>query len=369
MRIIPAALASAMMLTACVNVNVNVKPDSDEAAEADETAETGEIGEVEEADEEEVNEIFDITMPESLAGTYVITTHDNGYAVSDKEAYEANYGGFIFDVFAYEKPSEYAGGIDMKIGEIVNGDKVLYDVVAGYPTDIQYDYNKYPDNPPETYTALCNSVEDILKTVKPKIEGEFVLGGGCKGEDLYDDVIKKHITAIEENWDSNKLEEENMSPMYNVMNMDGNALDIAGYAYMDVNLDGIDELLIGEIADGDYKGTVYDIYTMVDRKPAHVVSGSDRDRYYPLKYALIINEGSGGADDSEWQSYDIEANTTNLLPQLGVKMDGYEDKDNPWFVSYGSPGEWESITEEEFNDYMSRFEYVRLDFTPLSSFK
>ncbi|MBO4336486.1 MAG: hypothetical protein J5842_00240, partial [Lachnospiraceae bacterium] len=137
------------------------------------------------------------------------------------------------------------------------------------------------------------------------------------------------------------------------------------YAYLDVNNDGIDELLIGEIAEGDLKGTVYDIYTMVDRKPVHVLSGSGRDRYYALEYGMLLNERSGGADDSEWLSFDIEPNTTNILPQLGVKMDGYEDKDNPWFVSYGDD-EWESISEEEFEDYKSRFEYVRFDFTPLA---
>ena len=84
---------------------------------------------------------------------------------------------------------------------------------------------------------------------------------------------------------------------------------------------------------------------------------------------MIINEGSGGADDTEWQTYDIEPNTTNLLPQLGVKMDGYENADKPWFVNYAEPDNWENITEEEFDEFMSRFEYIRLDFTPLSSFK
>ena len=53
--------------------------------------------------------------------------------------------------------------------------------------------------------------------------------------------------------------------------------------------------------------------------------------------------------------------------QLGVKKDGYEDKDNPWFVNFGSTeDDWESISEEEFEEYRSRFDYIRLDFTPLS---
>ena len=317
---------------------------------------------------EKDNEIFDITMPEELDGTYVIESRRNGYIVYDMEAKDAGYGGHAFSVYAYKDPSDYAGGMDKKLGEIRNGDDILYDVVAEYPSDVQYDYTKYTEDMPDTYKALYDGAEDIIKTLKP-LEGEFVFGAGCNGEGMYSDVIEKYVTAVKEKWDSNRLESEDMSPEYNAINVatGGDGLDTVGYAYCDVNNDGIDELLIGEIAEGDLKGTVYDIYTMVDREPEHVLSGSGRDRYYALKDGMICNERSGGAEDSEWQSYDIEPNSTNLLIQLGVKKDGYEDKDNPWFVNYGSTeDDWESISEEEFEEYRSRFDYIRLDFTPLS---
>ena len=317
---------------------------------------------------EKENEIFDITMPDELDGKYVIGSRRNGYYVYDKEAMDADFGGFAFSVFAYDKPEDYAGGMDMKVGEIKKGEDTLYDIVIGYPSDVQYDYVTNADKMPESYEALYKGAEDIVKTLVPRAEGEFVWGAGCNGEDMYSEVIDKYVTAVKEKWDSNKLEKEDMSPEYNAVNIatGGDALDNIGYAYFDINNDGVDELLIGEIAQGDLKGTVYDIYTMVDRKPVHVLSGSGRDRYYALKYGLIVNERSDGADDSEWLSYDIEPNTTNLLPQLGVKIDGYEDNDNPWFVNYGSEDEWESISEEDFEEYKSRFEYVRFDFTPLS---
>ena len=317
---------------------------------------------------EKDNEIFDITMPKELDGTYVIESRRNGYIVYDREAKDAGYGGYAFSVYAYEEPSDYAGGMDKKLGEIRDGEDTLYDVVIEYPSDVQYDYTKYTEDMPDTYKALYDGAEDIIKTLKPA-KGEFVFGAGCNGEDMYSDVIKKYVTAVKEKWDSNRLESEDMSPEYNAINVatGGDGLDTVGYAYCDVNNDGIDELLIGEIAEGDLKGTVYDIYTMVDREPEHVLSGSGRDRYYALEYGMICNERSGGAEDSEWQSYDIEPNSTNLLIQLGVKKDGYEDKDNPWFVNFGSTeDDWESISEEEFEEYRSRFDYIRLDFTPLS---
>lgn len=316
------------------------------------------------------NEIFDISLPEELDGTYVIESRKNGYYVYDKEAKESGFGGFAFSVFAYEQPSEYAGGSDMKVGEIKKDDKTLYDIVIGYPSDVQYDYTKYEEEMPESYAKLYNGKEDFVKTLKSS-EGDFEWGAGCKGEDMYSEIIEKHINAIEEEWDSNKLESEEMSPEYNALKVatGGDALNSVGYAFYDVNDDGIDELLVGEIAEGDLKGTVYDIYTMVDRVPAHVLSGSARDRYYALGHDLILNEYSSGADDSGWQSYYIEPNTVNLMPQLGIKMDGYENKDKPWFVNFADPEEWENIDEKDFDEYMSRFEYERLDFTPLSEYK
>ncbi|MCR5234891.1 MAG: haloacid dehalogenase-like hydrolase [Lachnospiraceae bacterium] len=314
------------------------------------------------------NEIFTMELPDDVKDSSVVESRRNGFIVYDREAREADFGGYAFSVYAYDEPSEYAGGMDKKVGEIKDGDRTLYDIVIGYPSDVQYDYTVYTDGMPESYDELYNGADDIVKTISPK-EGEFVWGAGCEGEDLYDDVLKKYVKALEEKWDSKKLEDEDMSPEYNAINVatGGEALKNVGYAYYDVNLDGVDELLIGEIADGDLKGSVYDIYTMVDREPTHVVSGSARNRYYALEHGMICNEASEGADETDWVSYDIEPNGTELLQQLSVKYDGYEDKEQPWFVGFGAGSEWESIDEEEFEDYRSRFEYIRFDFTPFDS--
>ncbi len=319
---------------------------------------------------ERTNDLFEISMPEELEGQYVLESRKNGFLVYDKEAKDAGFGGFAFAVYAYAQPEEYAGGMDMKVGEIVKDDKTLYDIVVEYPSDVQYDYEKYTDAMPETYEKLYKGADDIIKTLKP-FDGEFVWGAGCEGADMYASVIEKYITAINEKWDSNKLESEEMSPEYEAIRVatGGDVLENVGYALYDTNNDGIDELLIGEIAEGELKGTAYDIYTMIDRKPAHVVSGSGRDRYYALENGLICNEYSGGADLTGWQTYDIEPNTTNLLPQMGLKMDGYENKETPWFVNYGVDiDDWKNIDEAEFEDYKSRQVYVRFDFAPLSEY-
>ena len=45
---------------------------------------------------------------------------------------------------------------------------------------------------------------------------------GTKGDDLYKDILQKHIRAINEKWDSIKLEKENLSYMYNVISLGKN---------------------------------------------------------------------------------------------------------------------------------------------------
>ncbi|MBQ7563264.1 MAG: hypothetical protein IJT16_04665 [Lachnospiraceae bacterium] len=317
----------------------------------------------------EANKLFSMQLPKETAGTYKAETTDNSISIYDKEASEAGFGGFAFSVQACSSPLEYAGGMSKKVGELTAKDGTLYDIVAEYPSDVQYDYTKNTEGMPASYAALYNGADAIIQTIQG-VDGTFVYGAGTKGEELYPDVLAKHVQAINEGWDAERLESENMSSMYYAMSMsdEGSVLDRTGYAYFDVNQDGIDELLIGEIGEDEWKGTIYDVYTMVNREPAHVVSGWDRSRYFALDTGMLVNEYSGGAMESGWDTYDIEPNTTNLMPQLMLKYDGYEDEEKPWFVSYDDGETWEGVTEEEF-EARKPVNYVRFDFTPLSSVK
>ena len=85
-----------------------------------------------------------------------------------------------------------------------------------------------------------------------------------------------------------------------------------GYAYYDINADGIEELIFGEIAQGKLKGVIYDIYTMVDRKPQHVISGGNRNRYYICDNSFVCNEYSSGANESGVRIYILVENSTEL---------------------------------------------------------
>ena len=320
------------------------------------------------------NKYFSITLPKEAEGTYVAMATDNSISIFEKEAKEKDFGGFAFSVLIYENPGDYAGGMDVKVGEVTSSDGKVYDIVKSLPSDVQWDFTQANEDGevkmPENYARLYEGADDIIKTLVPLDGGEFEFGRGAKGETIYPEVIAKFVQAIEEKWDAKKLEDNEMSSMYSVIGQSEDALTKCGYAFYDTNNDGIDELLVGEIAEGEWKGTVYDIYTVVDREPKHVVSGYERDRYYAEENGFITNEYSGGAGESGWISYDIMPNSTELMPQRALKYDEYTDPDNPWFVSYDVENDnWESISEEDFNFFMPTENYMRFDFTPFSEVK
>ena len=311
--------------------------------------------------------LFSITLPEELRGFYEVKKEKEKISIFHKESKKAGFGGFAFGIKVYKNPSDHAvlpGS--RKLGELTDKSGNLYDVVLKHPTDVQYDYTISPEAP-ESFKILYNIGDSI--NIQGINGSSYYKNQGMKGEDLYKNILEKHITAINEKWDSSKLEKENMSYMYNVIaQTNKNPLNKIGYAYYDVNADGIEELLIGEIAEGNWKGVVYDIYTMVDRKPQHVVRGGTRNRYYVCDDSFVCNEYSSGALERGVRVYNLVENTNELYPQVNFKYDGYSNPKQPWYLSY-SDEKWENVTEEAFNERKKVFDkYERFDFIPLSKF-
>ena len=315
------------------------------------------------------NKYFSVQIPDKAKGTYQVKKEKDKISIYDKAAKKAGFGGFAFGIKVYKNPSDHAmmpGA--RKLGELVDKKGVIYDVVLKQPTDVQYDYVKGDAG---SYHFLYNLADKIGEKIDGIKGSKYIYKGGTQGKDLYKDILKKHVLAIEEKLDSTKLEQGNMSYMYNVLAATNkNVLDKVGYAYYDTNVDGIDELLIGEIADGSWKGVIYDMYTMVDRRPVHVVSGGSRNRYFVCDTAFICNEYSGGANESGVTVYNLVENSTELFPQVYFKYDGYQNTKSPWFLKYGSDNNWENISEKAYKERKEVFDkYERFNFIPLSTLK
>ena len=313
-------------------------------------------------------DLLTITIPDEFKGKVLAKVDGNEICIYDKASVDAGFNGFVFSVIVDTDKSVVAGGMYTKVGEYETPDAQFYDVCRGYASEVTWDYN-LPEMP-EDFAKLDNATDDIIASATANNGGVFMYGAGTKGEDLYFYTVDQFVEGLQGGWDASKFEEEGLSPEYGalIQNEGEKALDKIGYAYRDITGDGVDELIIGIIGEGDEPSVVYDIYTMVDRMPAHVVSGTARNRYYALEYGGIANVASGGANESVVALYEIEPGTTNLMQQYTLKYDGYEDEKNPWFVSYDDGATWESMTEEEYTDRLKMTEerYLKLDFKPVS---
>ncbi len=343
------------------------------AEQAPETEEVSEAGEDITYVEDMVlsTDLYSITMPEEFKGKFLAYINGNEISFYDKASNEAGFGGYAFSVVADVDKNYIAGGMYTKVGEIMTSDGQFVDVLKGYPSDVQWDYVTYPDmESAEDYNKLYLATDSIIESIEAKEGNYFMYGAGIKGEDLYFVTLDSFVQACKEGWDAAKFEENDLSPEYGalIQNEGEKALDKIGYAYRDISSDGVDDLLIGIIGDNNEPSVVYDIYTMVNREPAHVVSGTSRNRCYALEYGGFANVTSGGANENEVALYEIESGTTNLIQQFTLKYDGYEDEKNPWFVSYDDGATWESMTEEDYTDRLKMTEerYLNLDFKPIS---
>ena len=349
------AAVLAMVLSACTvqmdgAVQAAPEPAAQEAA-ADETVGNGQIS---------------FVMPGKLSGLYEAEVANDSIDIFDKGSRDAGFGGFVFGIFTSEDPGASAGNMCLKIGELTAADGTLFDVLLRYPSDVQYDYVK---DDPRDYFAILDSLAEIVPTIAGVDGGEYVNGAGTKGDDLYAEFL---LELLEKASKAGTAEmDEELSPMYTVIYASGeDVFERIGYAFKDINDDGVDELLIGDTVDN----CVYDIFTMVDRKPAHCMSGWDRNRLYISGLDLICNEYSSGAEESGFRVLYLIPNQADPYEMICYKYDGYEDPENPWFVSYyfdeaeGDFTDWESITEDQYDEGVERFtNYARIDYIPLST--
>ncbi len=354
-KLVLAVACSMIALTACGET-------TDEATSEMKTNEGAESEDTQTESNAVSNSLFSITIPEEFADEYVADIQNDQITIYYKELKESIDRGMLFTVRALELPNADIGGTYMKIGELTTADGVGYAIALGYPTEGQWDIENESE-PPQGYSKFYDSVEKIVQDISGVDGGVFEYGAGCNGADLYGDILEKYISAANDGWDANQYEENDMSPEIFAMIQDGGIANV-GFAYVDVNLDGIDELVIGDARENEIQGAIYDIYTMVDGVPTHVISGSARDRYYVYE-SFLVNEASGGALESVQAVYGLEPNSTDLTFQWATKYDGYENEEQPWFITYDED-DWENVTEDEYNNRIVDSEdYTFLEFEAL----
>lgn len=103
----------------------------------------------------------------------------------------------------------------------------------------------------------------------------------------------------------------------------------SGYQIIDINHDGVDELVVGKKGDGD-SDALYDLYTMCDGEVVRVASSGERDKFY-VKDDIIHERGSGSAAVYGNTSYRLVDG--KAVPFEQIMHDSDRDADNPYFYS------------------------------------
>ena len=156
----------------------------------------------------------------------------------------------------------------------------------------------------------------------------------------------------------------------------------AGYAFYDVNEDGVQELLLGEnygIPDYGFDSVIYNIYTVNNNGEVYLLAkGGARDRFYICTNstvdrtgmqhgAFISEEGSGGATFSSNKFYRLGSDGLRYIES--VFTDGI-DENNEALAYYTKEEPYTDkstqITMDEFWKISDSYHHVYIEFTPFN---
>ena len=313
------------------------------------------------------NNFFSFTMPDDIKGTYTVDKFDNGIYIIEKISEKAGLIGFAFGLKIFRTPEDYVTFDGFKkIGELTAKNGIIYDMVLVRPSEVELAEGEEVQKNYDRLYEVGNNVE-----IKGINGSKYVKGKGLKGEELYKGIIQKYKKAFKENWGFKKYENENMGYAY--LNLkeakpDTDLMKEIGYAYYDINNDGIEELIIGP-TDKEKNGYIYDIYTMKNRNPLHVVSGGDLDKHFVCNDYFICKQYSINGTENILDVFFLERNSKKMTPQLSLKSDSDKKAKIKWTESYGTPYIWGPISKKVYKNTLKNYtkDYKKFDFVPFSN--
>ena len=182
-------------------------------------------------------------------------------------------------------------------------------------------------------------------------------------ESLYAEVLDKYYNNIINSWESYKengvlsMLPEDVCFLFPMYMDDPSYLDKVGYCFVDLDDNGVPELLIGMNEDvfsenEVYKNEIYDIYTYDDGEIIHLASSAERCFYKLCEDNTIYSYGSSGAASLDYQHLKLDKNGT----ELSTIQDIHSSPDNNyekvlWYLA--TEAWYDSETGEVFNDKLT----------------
>lgn len=190
----------------------------------------------------------------------------------------------------------------------------------------------------------------------------------------YSSILTAYYTALQEKLSQGELMEQgfsNLAAYYYGEDM----MEKIGYAFLDLDGDGTDELLIGAIEGDDFiRQQIFNLYYLNDDLPWQGLSGTERDRYYLCREGgnfIIINEGSSSASNTVLWYYTLREG--ELVPMQTIVYIAENDREGQWSYAAGEDAVLNrraTITEEEAQKIIRTYDEYRItpEYIPFSDF-
>lgn len=193
-----------------------------------------------------------------------------------------------------------------------------------------------------TLEAFANTFDLSLapRTRNAPVETTAPTESGTAIPEAYQPVIAKYVTALTEHWGGEACSNADISLLVSYATSPSEL----GYALLDLDNDGTDELIIANDAE---RQVIYDLYSLVDGKLVHVFTGWDRNSYELREGYRILNIGSNGAASADY----VYCHLSNgqLVTDSLIRFDAATDPDHPWFRGT-SENDLAPITDENWSE-------------------
>ena len=153
---------------------------------------------------------------------------------------------------------------------------------------------------------------------------------------VYAQQIDRYYTAISQQWEETTCLDNDLSPLV-AHYYDGNPLDNVGFTFMDLDGDGIWELIIGAIANAEQDPLVFEIWALKNDEPVLIAQSGAHNRYY-LQYAQedclwsVAYEAENGA--ANHAVYYLQLFEGKFMVIQGIVFDAVANEKAPWFMAY-----------------------------------
>lgn len=208
-------------------------------------------------------------------------------------------------------------------------------------------------------------------------ETEKIVASNKKLPQQYEVIINNIINSYP--WNDDELTMIAENPELSYMYRKSSSLSDIGFALIDLDNNGQEELIITDIN----SPFIYDLYTTSDGKATHLFDSGERYCYYIYENGYIKNQWSGSAATSGNDFYKLENGVLNFVERItldeyhaldiGLINDISEADGSHFFKSKTTSVEdYKAITLEEYKNILESYEstnkLLEIEYTLLSEY-